>query len=205
MQKSNKPLEIKRLISKEKYSVYEAYSHKKGMPVAVKCYPLQKNKGIDPFFTNEKNMLDLKHKNVIDMIQAVDKVTLHHDNSDVEGSVIVMELAPYGDIIDVFNNKAVAADEKLARTYFHQLVSGVEFLHTNKVAHLDLKLENILVGKDYQLKIIDFDLCGVIGQKENFGKGTMNYRAPEVAKGFYNDFVKADIYSMAIVLFFLKF
>jgi len=46
-------------------------------------------------------------------------------------------------------------------------VDGVDHLHNvAKVAHLDLKLENIMIGDDYQLKIIDFDLSYKLGSNK---------------------------------------
>lgn len=43
----------------------------------------------------------------------------------------------------------------------HQLLSGLEFLHTNLVVHRDLKPENILVSSRGELKIADFGLARI--------------------------------------------
>lgn len=95
------------------------------------------------------------------------------------------------------------------RTYFHQLVEGIEYLHNNGFAHLDLKLENLLFDKDYNLKISDFGHSIKIRNDTRTlkGRGTEGYRAPEV-KHFVSgslDPVKADIYSLAIVLFCMTY
>ena len=113
-----------------------------------------------------------------------------------------MELAPYGDLADAH----VLYDDSntiLARTLFRQLVAGVEYLHQHKIAHLDLKLENILIGEDLKLKITDFDLSYVEGDKSFHGKGSRQYRAPEAAQGEIEDPFACDIYSLGIILFAL--
>lgn len=48
--------------------------------------------------------------------------------------------------------------EKIVRTYFHQLVDALEYLHKSGIAHLDLKPENIALGDKFMLKIMDFEL-----------------------------------------------
>jgi len=74
-------------------------------------------------------------------------------------------------------------DKKLCRTFFHQLIDGIEYLHSQNLAHMDLKLENLVLGDDFKLKIIDFDLAISLTDEKNDqygGAGTKNYRAPEV-------------------------
>mmetsp|Transcript_11359 Transcript_11359/g.9772 ORF Transcript_11359/g.9772 Transcript_11359/m.9772 type:complete len:100 (-) Transcript_11359:543-842(-) len=94
-----------------------------------------------------------------------------------------MEYAPYGDLFDCMEKAQIHRDEKLVRTYFHQLIEGLEYLHTNKIAHLDLKCENLLLTKDYKLKIADFDCSRMEGDSHVRTLGTLNYRAPEIKSG----------------------
>jgi serine/threonine protein kinase len=76
-----------------------------------------------------------------------------------------MEHCPYGDFFDLIKNHNLTFDDKMARTYFRQLISGIEYLHYYGIAHLDLKPENILLSEDFKLKIIDFDLSYKDGDK----------------------------------------
>jgi len=115
-----------------------------------------------------------------------------------------MELAPYGDFADFLLNKRFYRDEKLARTYFQQLIEGLEYLHSKGVAHMDLKLENLLLGADCKLKIADFDLAWVEGDRTVRGKGTCNYRSPELMERNCEDPKAADIYSAGVILFTFK-
>jgi serine/threonine protein kinase len=47
-------------------------------------------------------------------------------------------------------------DEDFARQIFRQVVSALYYLHYNRIAHRDIKLENIMLNKDGVVKMIDF-------------------------------------------------
>jgi serine/threonine protein kinase len=54
-------------------------------------------------------------------------------------------------------------------------------MHTELgIAHMDIKLENILVGNEFQLKICDFGFVEDILKPVFAGKGTDGYKAPEI-------------------------
>jgi len=139
----------------------------------------------------------LNHQNIIQ----------YKPNSDISFSIpnynfITMEYAPFGDFFELIFDYNFA-DEKLIRTYFHHLVEGLQYLHSKNIAHLDIKLENLLLGNDYLLKIADFDLAQNTNDALLISKGTANYRAPEVKSGNCTDFLAADIYSAGICLYTL--
>jgi len=95
-------------------------------------------------------------------------------------SYIVITLAPYGDFLDLIIHYRVPFDEILVRTYFHQLIEGLEYLHESGVCHLDIKTENLLLGADFKLKITDFDLSYIAGDEKIKSFGTKFFRAPEL-------------------------
>lgn len=75
------------------------------------------------------------------------------------------------------------------------------------VAHLDLKLENVLVSSNYSLKLCDFGFYEETSHKINKNRGTHGYRAPETYlqsnEGY--DGVKADFFSLGVILFIMLF
>lgn len=54
-------------------------------------------------------------------------------------------------------------DENTARKYFQQLISGIEYCHSQGIAHRDLKPENLLLDSEDVLKISDFGLSALSG------------------------------------------
>ena len=76
--------------------------------------------------------------------------------------------------------------EKVAKIYFYQIVHCVQYLHSNKVCHRDLKLENILLTKFEEIgriKVADFGLSKTwvpLDDPLRSYVGTPVYMAPEI-------------------------
>lgn len=77
----------------------------------------------------------------------------------------------------------------------------MNFLHTCGIIHRDLKSLNLLVSKNYDVKICDFGLSRVVDTRNAMTSniGTVAWIAPELfAKKIYTE--KADVYSYGIIL-----
>ena len=99
---------------------------------------------------------------------------------------------------------------KLAKSLFLQILDGVDYLHSDlKMAHLDLKLENVLIGEDFNLKLCDFGFAEEIHTYDRVwqNKGSDGYKAPEIYNAIMTGFepVKADIFALGVILFILSF
>ena len=197
---------ILKQLNQAKFGVYLAHSSTVDSCFALKIFPFVNNK-INPHFLNEIRFANLSHPNIISTFHHVIKQTISLEKGKrARISATLMELAPYGDFFDVLMTRKIAFDEKLARTYFHQLINGLEYLHNNRVAHMDIKPDNLLLDQDFQLKIADFD-CSVMmahDQDKVYTAGTLYYRAPEIISSTCQDARAADLYSSAVVLFLFK-
>ncbi|XP_076029717.1 serine/threonine-protein kinase Chk1-like [Oratosquilla oratoria] len=115
---------------------------------------------------------------------------------------LYLEYAAGGNLSDEIGHYGLG--EEQAQFYFVQLVSGVEYLHAQGVAHRDLKPKNLLLTEDRVLKIGDFGLSAefLSGGEEVYlrgADGSRSYMAPEVLSGRYRG-PPADIWSCGIIL-----
>lgn len=89
---------------------------------------------------------------------------------------------------------------------FIQLCHAIKFLHDKDFSHLDIKLENTLLDKYFNVKLGDFGSGVSLVKTHGYTTqkvGTPLYMAPEVkelASGDVYEGLKADIYSLGVTL-----
>jgi len=191
-QVDNLPYTVISKICSDKSSVLLVKDHETSHQYILKKFPVHYAGRTQ--YDSEKLIQKLSHPHIIKVKESHDKL-----------QCVVLEHAPNGDFCNLLMG-GTSLPEKIARTYFHQMVEGVDYLHKNEIAHLDLKLDNLLLGPTKALKIIDFDLSQrVEEEKRGFArsKGTTNYRAPEIRSRKCTNFKAADVYSMGVILFAL--
>jgi serine/threonine protein kinase len=198
-------LRILRRIDKGKCMIFVAKSKHTPKKYALKVFPSKDSKTPSQYYTNELRFNDLKHKNVIEMMGCKSRVDFILDGKKSQASYIVLEYAPYRDLCQaVLDRDIFEGDEKLVRTYFRQTLGALEYLHEKNVFHLDLKLENLLIGDDFQIKVADFDNSYIKNDQPIRSRGTKYYRAPELVTGNCSNPAAADVYSLGVVLFVMK-
>ena len=127
--------------------------------------------------------------------------------SSVESDTLVMEYAPYGDLLSFMNSRRERGfSEHVARNLFLQILSATRYLHDFGYIHCDIKLENILLFESPTnpiLKLTDFGFAIPYSRdkKMHYGRGSLCYASPEVilSKEFYGP--EADVWSLGVVLF----
>jgi len=191
-------------LSDAKFPVYLISCSKTDTLYAIKLFYWE-NDEPSRYYNQELRFAEFAHSNIIKIIDHKEEQELFDTDLDsIKVSYILMEYAKHGDFFNALITRRIPFDEVMVRTYFRQLIEGMEALHSKEAAHLDLKLENLLIGDDFTLKITDFDLSYMSEDGQVVTKGTKNYRAPEIIEGSCTDPYAADIYSAGVILYLLK-
>ncbi|KAI3801730.1 hypothetical protein L1987_29843 [Smallanthus sonchifolius] len=180
--------------------VYHARNLQTGKSVAMKM--VGKEKVIKVCMTDQIQ----REISVMKMMRHPNIVELHEVMASKSNIYFAMELVRGGELFSKVEKGRLRED--VARSYFQQLISAVDFCHSRGVYHRDLKPENLLLDEDGNLKVTDFGLSAFSDHLRQDGLlhttcGTPAYVAPEVIgkKGY--DGVKADIWSCGVILYVL--
>ncbi|KAJ5827138.1 Oligopeptide transporter OPT superfamily [Penicillium robsamsonii] len=95
--------------------------------------------------------------------------------------------------------------EKQARKFARQIASALDYCHRNSIVHRDLKIENILISKTGDIKIIDFGLSNLFSPKGILKTfcGSLYFAAPELLQARPYTGPEVDVWSFGIVLYVL--
>ncbi|KAI3500861.1 hypothetical protein L1887_36687 [Cichorium endivia] len=152
----------------------------------------------------------LDHPNVTKFIGATmgtSELNIQADNGHFgvprNSCCVVVEYLPGGALKSfLIKNRRRKLAFKVVMQLALDLARGLNYLHTKKIVHRDVKTENMLLDKTRTLKIADFGVARVEASNPNdmTGEtGTLGYMAPEVLNGSaYNR--KCDVYSFGICL-----
>jgi carbon catabolite-derepressing protein kinase len=96
---------------------------------------------------------------------------------------MALELVDSGNFFDLVKFRNF--DESLCRFYFKQMLQALDYMHSQGFAHRDLKLENILLQGNFNVKIADFGFAvsmeGIDGDGLLYkAMGSKRYMAPEL-------------------------
>ncbi|XP_059609188.1 mitogen-activated protein kinase kinase kinase 13-A isoform X2 [Phlebotomus argentipes] len=141
--------------------------------------------------TDIKHLRKLDHENIIKFKGVCTSAPAY---------CIIMEFCPYGTLQNILKDEEVVPPARLV-SWAKQIALGMQYLHSHKIIHRDLKSPNILIGDNEVVKISDFGTCrewNEISTKMSFA-GTVAWMAPEVIKSEPCS-EKVDIWSYGIVL-----
>ena len=149
--------------------IYTEYDIEEEMHVCVKI--LKEHKLAVNSFENELRAVTLQHQNVHNVFEGG-----IHENS--KQHYLVSELCKHGDLFPYLKKGKLPTS--IARTLFCQLLSGVEYLHSQNLVHLDLKPSNFFLDDHFTLKIADFgSMLDVAEIPAKVAFGTPGFMAPE--------------------------
>jgi len=188
--------------------------------VAVKVFSLDYARGSErtltdreikcqrDFFKAEWDMLaQVEHPHIIRMYESF---------KDSDKLYIVLELCQGGELIEYVKAASkrrgcAGLEETKSCHLFRQMLYAMSYLHTNRIVHRDIKLENFLIvgqpggmGEEV-LKLCDFGTAVRLSDQmpRAYGRiGTLSYTAPEVCADRGADLF-ADAWSLGVVLYIL--
>ncbi|KAL8625270.1 hypothetical protein ACOMHN_030028 [Nucella lapillus] len=141
--------------------------------------------------TDIRNLRKLNHPNIISFKGVCTQAPCY---------CIIMEYCPYGQLYEVLRD-GKEIPPALVLDWSKQIASGMNYLHSHKIIHRDLKSPNVLVAKNDVVKISDFGTSREWNEKStkmSFA-GTVSWMAPEVIRNEpCNE--KVDIWSFGVVL-----
>ncbi|KAM9496071.1 death-associated protein kinase 2-like [Clarias gariepinus] len=145
--------------------------------------------------------------NILQHLQHPNIISLHDVYENRTDVVLILELVSGGELFDFLAQKESLSEEE-ATEFLKQILDGVHYLHARKIAHFDLKPENImLLDKNVPLpriKLIDFGLAHKIEDGVEFKDifGTPEFVAPEIVN--YEPLgLPADMWSIGVITYIL--
>ena len=144
-------------------------------------------------------MKKLNHPNITKILEMFE---------DEKYFLIIMEYINGGNLFS-FVKKRRKLSEKTAKFLFRQIILGIKYIHEQNIVHRDIKLENLLIDLNNNVKICDFGIGRKLENKKQLLHdqcGTLMYMAPEILlsskeKG-YEGF-PVDIWSAGISLYIM--
>merc|ERR1711939_33855 len=147
----------------------------------------------------------LKHGNIVNILgYGSDGTVLKPSGRKIENLVyILLEYVSGGLLFDLCQTMG-GMGEDYGRFFLNQIIEVVGYMQGKGVVHRDLKLENILVDDNLNLKIADFGFATYkkIDKLKSY-RGTMTYMAPEIKEGKVYNGKQIDMFSTGVILFII--
>lgn len=180
----------------------------------AKCYELQDIDTKEVFAGKivSKNLLVKQHQKD----KMTQEISIHRDVSykhivrfhcffeDSDFVYILLELCRRRSMMELHKRRK-AVTEPEARYFVKQVILACQYLHSNNIIHRDLKLGNLFINDEMEIKVGDFGLATRLdynGERKRTLCGTPNYIAPEVLGKKGHSF-EVDVWSLGCILYTL--
>ena len=191
------PFQMINEIGKGKFGkVFLGIHEKTKEKVAIKQIPKTGEQNIESVYAEIEINKKLFHPYLCKMYSVIE---------NNEYLFIVTEYCSGGEIFKKIAEEIDHFEEAQACKIFSQILSGLEYMHNNYIAHCDIKLENMLFDEYGDAKLTDFGLSKSFEGDISFTKAGLSpmYAAPEVFKGIEFKGRNSDIWSMGVCLYLM--
>nr|WUR10712.1 pk-1 [Calliteara abietis nucleopolyhedrovirus] len=108
-------------------------------------------------------------------------LNLYYSFNWLRGHLLIMDFVPEGDLFDLMKRQEFLTENEIKFIIF-QVIEAAEALHSHKIIHNDIKLENVLCDFKLRVHLCDYGLCQHIGVASAYN-GTIDYFSPEKING----------------------
>lgn len=158
---------------------------------------------MDSFLNEIAIMSQISHKYIVKLLDSV--ITGHYIAPDgtetFDVRYLLLEFIPNGTLFDYVTITGYF-EEVEARYFFQQIIQAVAYLNENGIYHRDLKLDNIMMDSNFNVKIGDFGLSTTKATTKTI-TGTKSFMAPEMIMQHEYHSCMTDIYSAGVILFMM--
>jgi len=163
----------------------------------------QVSKEFKSFSDLERKSLELLrgHPNIVKLIDFNQSERFDH---------IILERAPGYDLFSVMERRNFQSlGEIESKLILNRLISALRYCHSRRIAHRDIKLENVIYEvATSRVTLIDFGFCHIgktHDEKCEDYCGTAAYASPEICRHEPYQPIVADVWSLAVLWFTLLF
>ena len=139
--------------------------------------------------------------------------SLHHQNivafehyfEDSENVYLLIEICLNQTLNELLKRRKKLTELEV-QCYAIQIIKALKYLQSHRVIHRDLKLGNLFISENMELKVGDFGLATKLefdGERKRTVCGTPNYIAPEILEGKTGHSFEVDVWSLGVIMYTL--
>ncbi|KAF7725133.1 Cell cycle serine/threonine-protein kinase cdc5/MSD2 [Apophysomyces ossiformis] len=157
---------------------------------------LRDNKNRTKLFAEINIHRSMRHRTIVRFIRCFE------DTSNV---YLIVELCPNKTLVEMLRRRGCLTEPEV-RYYLIQILDACRYMHDNRVIHRDIKLSNVFLDENMDVKVGDFGLAALLVNPSDRKKtvcGTPNYIAPEILFGKSGHDYKVDMWSIGVLMYTL--